>query len=542
MRIMFRKAWFKAREGSISPGVAFTVLVSAVFVFRLWYMTTLPLSGDEAYHWEWSRHPAGGYYDHPGMTAYLIWLTTHLFGVSNEFTVRLPALLCLTASAVVIFYLARAASVRLGRTGTEASFAGFAAGALMLFAPVYAVLSVYMSTDPPLVLFWALTLFLLFRGFMDRKLFFWAGAGICMGLAVQSKFLAAFLPLGALLFCLISPSDRKWLIRPHPYVAGALSLIVLAPFLWWNMNHDWATFMFNLVYRQKGDGFTLEHVPTYIGGQMLALSPGIFIYAVYALVVCLKRRDPHKRRVWLYLGCTTLAAVLYFSFTSFKCQVDPHWLAPVWMGAIVALAILWSSGGSWRSLFRGRARLFSMGLCMLLTVSIYSILHIPPAWLNFRWSFSGDPDRINVGVHAERFGWRTLGRRIGRMRERMLSSSDGSKGVFVICDEYGFAADVAFYTPGQIQTHLWSRRRRHGENYRFWDKFGDYEGQDAIFVAKEADDMEKELPVLEQHFARLSEVIELPIIVDNITVRVFYLVRCYDFDGDYPYAEEVGRE
>ncbi len=537
---MFSKAWLKARDGSVSPGMAFAVLVSVLFVFRLWYMTTLPLSGDEAYHWEWSRHPAGGYYDHPPMTAYLIWLTTHLFGVSNEFTVRLPALVCLTVSAVVIYYLARLASVRLGHTAAEASLAGFAAGALMLFAPVYAVLSVYMSTDPPLILFWSLTLLLLFRGIIDRNLLFWVGAGLCMGLALQSKFLAAFLPMGALLFCLISSSDRKWLVRPHPYVAGMLSLLVLAPFLWWNMNHNWATFMFNLVYRQKSNGIALEHVPTYIGGQMLALSPGVFIYAVYALVVSLRRRDPEKRRILLYLGCTTLGALLYFSFTSLKCRVAPHWVTPAWMGVITVLGILWSRGGRWRLLFRGRARLFSMGLCILLTITMHAILHIPPSWLAFDWSFSGDPDRINLDEHAERFGWDSLGLGVGQMRERMLSSGGDSEGVFVICGSYGFAASVAFYTPGQIQTHLWSNRRRHGENYRFWDNFVDYKGQNAIFVAKENDDMEKELPVLKQHFARVGEITALPIIVDNIKVRTFYMVPCYDFDGDYPYPEDIG--
>ncbi len=537
---MFRTAWFKQRDGSFSPGAFFAILASAVFLFRLWYITTFPLSGDEAYHWEWSRHLAGGYYDHPPMTAYLIWLSTRLFGVSNEFTVRLPALLSLTVSAVVIYFLAWHASVRLGRSRAEAGLAGFAAGTLMLFVPVYACFSVYMSTDPPLILFWALTLFLLFRGIIDRKLAFWAGAGLCMGMALQSKFLAAFLPLGALLFCLISVPDRKWLVHPYPYVAAALSLLVLAPFLWWNMNHDWATFMFNLVYRQKGEGFGLQHVPIYIAGQILALSPGVFVYALYALFVCLKQREPEKRRILLYLACTALGALLYFSFASFKLRVAPHWVTPAWMGVIAALGILWSRGGRWGSLFSGKARMFSMALCVFTTIAIHAILHVPPSWLDFEWSFAGDPDRINVDAHAERFGWRELGREVSRLRQEMLSSAGNDKGVFVMCGSYGFAASIAFYTPEQIQTHLWGPRRRHGENYRFWDNFQEYKGQNAIFVAKEDDYIEKNMEALKRHFDGVGEITELPIVVDQITVRTFYLIPCYEFDGDYPYPEDIG--
>lgn len=44
-------------------------IVAGALTVRLLTVGQLPLSGDEAYHWEWSRHLAGAYYDHPGMTA-----------------------------------------------------------------------------------------------------------------------------------------------------------------------------------------------------------------------------------------------------------------------------------------------------------------------------------------------------------------------------------------------------------------------------------------------------------------------------------------
>ena len=51
-----------------------------------------PLTFDEAYYWTWSRHLAGGYYDHPPMVAVVIRLGTMIAG-DTEFGVRLVSVL-----------------------------------------------------------------------------------------------------------------------------------------------------------------------------------------------------------------------------------------------------------------------------------------------------------------------------------------------------------------------------------------------------------------------------------------------------------------
>jgi len=46
---------------------ALVVTIAAVVV-RLVFATVLPLFPDETYYWDWSRHPASGYFDHPPAT------------------------------------------------------------------------------------------------------------------------------------------------------------------------------------------------------------------------------------------------------------------------------------------------------------------------------------------------------------------------------------------------------------------------------------------------------------------------------------------
>jgi 4-amino-4-deoxy-L-arabinose transferase-like glycosyltransferase len=67
-------------------GTVLTVL--ALLLVRLVAAAYTPLTFDEAYYWMWSKHLAGGYYDHPPMVAVVIRLGTLIAG-DTELGVRL---------------------------------------------------------------------------------------------------------------------------------------------------------------------------------------------------------------------------------------------------------------------------------------------------------------------------------------------------------------------------------------------------------------------------------------------------------------------
>src|SRR2546423_13817512 len=81
----------------MSPNEARLVLntvltVAALVVLRLVAAAWTPLTFDEAYYWMWSKHLAGGYYDHPPMVAYVIRAGTIIAG-DTELGVRLVSIL-----------------------------------------------------------------------------------------------------------------------------------------------------------------------------------------------------------------------------------------------------------------------------------------------------------------------------------------------------------------------------------------------------------------------------------------------------------------
>src|ERR1700693_5154948 len=79
-----------ASEARLVRNTALTVL--ALVALRLVAAAWTPLTFDEAYYWMWSKHLAGGYYDHPPMVAVVIRLGTMIAG-DTEFGVRLVSIL-----------------------------------------------------------------------------------------------------------------------------------------------------------------------------------------------------------------------------------------------------------------------------------------------------------------------------------------------------------------------------------------------------------------------------------------------------------------
>src|SRR5271166_2824787 len=71
---------------------------------RLFWLAIQPgdLYPDEAQYWVWSRHLALGYYSKPPLVAWLIALTTAIFGES-EFAIRLSAPLLHAGTAIFVY-------------------------------------------------------------------------------------------------------------------------------------------------------------------------------------------------------------------------------------------------------------------------------------------------------------------------------------------------------------------------------------------------------------------------------------------------------
>src|SRR3978361_1924588 len=95
-------------ETRLVLNTALTIL--ALVALRLVAAAWTPLTFDEAYYWMWSKHLAGGYYDHPPAVAYVIRAGTMIAG-DTELGVRLVSILLALPMSYAVY---RAAAILFG--------------------------------------------------------------------------------------------------------------------------------------------------------------------------------------------------------------------------------------------------------------------------------------------------------------------------------------------------------------------------------------------------------------------------------------------
>src|SRR5215470_17331422 len=94
-----------------------SLTILALVVLRLVAAALTPLTFDEAYYWIWSKHLAGGYYDHPPMVALVIRAGTMIAG-DTELGVRLVSVLLALPMSFAVY---RTAAILFGSMRTAAT-------------------------------------------------------------------------------------------------------------------------------------------------------------------------------------------------------------------------------------------------------------------------------------------------------------------------------------------------------------------------------------------------------------------------------------
>jgi 4-amino-4-deoxy-L-arabinose transferase-like glycosyltransferase len=291
----------------------------------------LELTFDEAYYTLWSRSLSFGYLDHPPMVALLIRASTSLFG-GDELGVRALSLLIVGAMPALIALIAW----RLFGSAEKAALA-----ALMWIAmPLVAIGAVFVTADAPLVVFWTLGLAALVELWRMGEKRWLIALGLALGLALQSKFTAAFFAAGVGLALVATPSLRRWLVSPALFASLAVALMIFAPFVIWNAAHGWATFAKQLG-RAPPNGFAPYYLAEFLVAQIGLLNPLVvaaFVPAVLSIpwrAPALPQSPDEARRI---LACTIAPAAVYFLLHSLHDRVQGNWLAPLYPATAILVA------------------------------------------------------------------------------------------------------------------------------------------------------------------------------------------------------------
>ena len=408
------------------PAKAVAALVLLTLI-RLWVAAAAPLAPDEAYYWVWSRALAAGYLDHPPMVALWIRAGTWLAG-DGALGVRLLGPL----SAAVGSVLLHDAAERLfpGRR------AGPIAAALLNATLALGVGAVVMTPDTPLLFFWTVTLWAAARLAAGGGPSWWLVAGLATGLALASKYTAAFLPLGLGLYALWAAPQN--LQRPEPWLGLVVAALVFLPVVLWNAEHGWAGFLHQggrvAEWRPERAARYLSEL---LGGQVGLATPGVFALFVAGIAVSCRTALRGRDRAGSLLAALTVPGALVFLQHALGDRVQGNWPAILYPTAAVAAAGLAArphppegeaavserTRASW-----GRWVAPSVVLGLFVAAAAYG--HAATGWP----AFPGDP------VARQLFGWDGLAARVETARR--AAGAD-----YVAVEPYGAAAQLARLLP-----------------------------------------------------------------------------------------------
>jgi len=189
--------------------------------------TNYGLHRDEYLYLELGRHLGWGYMEVPPMIA-LVAAGINALG-AEVWVVRLAP----TLVGVLILFLIGWQVKRLGGTPWAQALACLG----YLLAPAFLRgNSLFQPVSfNQLVWFVSCLLFLELIRSGDKRI--WYAIGLVAGLGILTKYSIAFLYLGLLAGMLLSP-HRRWLGTPYPYLALGIALLVAAPNLWWQVEHN----------------------------------------------------------------------------------------------------------------------------------------------------------------------------------------------------------------------------------------------------------------------------------------------------------------
>jgi 4-amino-4-deoxy-L-arabinose transferase-like glycosyltransferase len=296
-------------------------LLATTFALRLFIAGDVPLAYGESYYLASVRQLDWSWFDQPPLTLWAIGLTQWLFGEDSWLLLRLPQLFCFALLGWRLF--AFTAQHYGGR-------AGFLALLLLELSAVFGMTAAWLiQPDALFFLLWWLTVEALWRALSRGGWASWLLAGLLLGLTLLAKYPGVLLGLGLLGYLLAWPSHRAWLLRPQPYAAAAIALLLQAPVLLWNWQHDWISFAFQGGRAVDSGGLDWGRFLGAILGQALWVMPWVWVLLLLALARSLRRGADDGGPI-SFLAAAALPTLLLFTLVALWSPIGRHfhWQAP----------------------------------------------------------------------------------------------------------------------------------------------------------------------------------------------------------------------
>ncbi len=446
------------------PPAPFTSPVSILLLCSLFLILTglrfflsisfpLPVSGDEAYYWDWGRQLSWGYYSKPPLIGWLMAAAEALIG--GEIGIRI------FAAAFASLGLASWTAFAYAAFGSRTAFWSLL---LLALSPASVALGLLLTIDAPLFAFTSLSVFFAYQILHRPSPAYpspsalaippsvsWFCLVLFLGASHLTKQIAWFLPpLLAVAALAAGFYQRKRFLQFA--LASFLSYLALLPTVLWNALNGWPLL-----------GHTLSHLATnpvsigrqaarffeFLGSQFGLISPltaGLIVATAIYTLPRLPKLQPALRFLWVL----AFPGLIVFLLLALRQRVLPNWPLVFYPPAIVALAACLTLHQKWIKWSRPA----------VITGAVFAFL---TAVLPLLITTTGlEKSRLDPLKRLR--GWPDYAAVVSDFNAGL---SDGPLPLIVYGHRY-YVAQLAFYGSGNPQVLRWSNREIVDSQYELW--------------------------------------------------------------------------
>ena len=281
----------------------------------------VPPFDDEFYYWCWSQELQFSYYDHPPMVAYMIRISTAIFGKSI-LAIRLP---CVLSGMVVVGVIAW-----LSRPRNLVPY--------VVLSPVPTFAAVMITPDTPMLMFWSL--YLAWLVFIHKRLtprdqsappqtirlWHWILGGIILGCGVLGKYTMGLAAIAGFFSFVAAGNWRRWIAGYS--IHAAVSFLVASPILIHNVIYDFAPLRYQWEHAMSSPEPGFLSFIEFVGIQLLLFGSVPFIVFGWGLWHLKPLSANPRLRA---CACLFLIPFAFFLYKSTRGRLEGNWAFPCFL-------------------------------------------------------------------------------------------------------------------------------------------------------------------------------------------------------------------
>ncbi len=409
---------------------------------------------DELYTIALSKHLALGYVDLPPLVPLLAAASRFLLGESLSAHHSVPAL---AGAGTLVFACLITKELGGGKIAIAISALSF------IIVPIWLIMDSFFCYDCIDQLFLSAFLWVLVKFLRSGNQKQWLVLGLLAGLACLSKTTILYLGPGFLIALLIS-TYRRHLLTPWPWLGAGIFLLVVSPYLLWQLQNHWPTLEWmNSYSKTKVYHYNLQE---FLVNLVLTMNPLLIPLLCIGLVRILKRFGGFQAR---FLGIAFLVTtVLIFSLYARIFMLVALFIP------IIAAASIWIeesiSNKKWRGpALAGLFTYLAIGGCLVAPASlpILPLESLHDYAQTFGWLYQPVKDfNYEKGElpweFSSRIGWEDMVKSVADVYNSLPAEERSQVGIYA--EWFGPAGAIDYFGPayglppavsGHMNYYLW---------------------------------------------------------------------------------------